>query len=75
VRENVNPVLADEEASLLLSPAPAGVHTKMATIINPATKIAFSLWLILHNDGNNNIIIKILDRSLSKLRAYLSISH
>ena len=40
VRENVNPLPADEEASPLLSPAPAGVHTKMATIINPATKIA-----------------------------------
>ena len=40
VRENVNPLPADEEASLLLSPAPAGVHTKMATIINPKTKIA-----------------------------------
>jgi hypothetical protein len=34
---------ADEEVSLLLSPAPAGVHTvhtKVATIINPATKKA-----------------------------------
>ena len=43
VRENVNPLPADEEASPLLSPAPAGVHTvhtKVATIINPATKKA-----------------------------------
>jgi len=35
-RENVNPLPdTNEEASPLLSPAPAGVHTKMATIINP----------------------------------------
>jgi hypothetical protein len=44
-RGSVNPTPEDQETSLPLtrkvvpfSPAPAGVHAKIATIINPATK-------------------------------------
>ncbi len=48
VREIINPVPAHRETSLPLlivrvvpfSPAPTGVHTKMAAIINPTTNKA-----------------------------------